>query len=1551
MKMKIATKRSIRWQACRAVVLLTVALFLGVSAQAAIVSVNQVNNTTDTRQRVGLASAAEGDQFAGAPGYIEDYWNDLGTGVHSGSLLDSNGSAVSGLSVTLANQGGNANWSLTSWPDGNDDNMMWGTLAGLSGAAAVTVSGIPYAQYDLVVYNLPDGIQFGTVTGSVRLTIGTTSTTVTQSLSGLPTGFTTFDVIGNPGGTIPGGNFNTIIFRGLTASSFSFRGAGNGFQIVEVTGDSGGPTATGPIISEFMAANSSVLADVDGEYSDWIELHNPTATAVNLNGWYLTDAVTKKTKWRIPNITLNSGAFRIIFASGKNRINPAAELHTNFSLTSTGEYLALVRPDGITVEDDFGTMYPPQDENISFGNTFTFYRYLTKGSAGRYLVPDSASPDTATWTARTFADGAWPAGNNGYGFGLVSGGVAPSAIATNLQTPMMGVRASSYVRLPFTVATPSGLETLAMNIRYNDGFVAWLNGTEVARRQAPAVPDWQSAAQGTARSLTESLTPEAFDLSAFKNLLVTGPNVLAIQGLNNSASDNSFLIQPELLSGIARPATLRFFTQPSPGTINSTPGVLGIVADTVFSHKRGLYNAPFTLTINCATPGATIRYTTDGTKPTANTGTAVLPADANTPPVASILVNSTRFIRVAAFKSDFLPTNVDTNTYLFLDDVITQSPTGAAPAGWPSGTVSGQIMNYGMDPGIVNHVDPAIGGAVQVKNALSAIPSICISLPVGSLTDGSTGIYTHASEDGAGWEREASIEMLNDPNTLNQGFQENCGLRIRGGYSRSGNNPKHAFRILFSNDYGAGKLNYPLFHGDNTATNEFDKFDIQTAQNYSWSFEGSTQNVFLREVFSRDSQLALKSPGTRGRFVHLYLNAIYWGLFQIQERPEADWAKRYFGGTDEDYDVVKVEASNYPNYTVYATAGDVVAYQNMWNQSRAHYNAPTLTNYRRLLGRNPDGTPSTTNPVLVDLDNLIDYLAVVHFTGNSDSPLNGSEIPNNFYCVRDRRGGKGFIQIQHDGEHSMDRGSTDRTGPLGNPVTGAWNNIQKSNPQFTHQDLMGSATAPDKSGALEYKTYWGDRIYKHFYNDGAMTLAKCLERLDLRAAQVESVIIAESARWGDSKVTPARTANDWRTAKDNLRNWVINRHATVISQWQADGLFPTVNAPTYSQHGGPISSTAPVSLTGGGEPVYYTLNGADPREVGGALLPAATLFQSGQPINLPGPGIVRAQARSRTAGGQWSALNAVEFLVNIQEAAPGNLVISEIMYHPTNPSIAEQNAGFTTEGFFEYIEIMNIGPQTIDLRGCYWSGIDYAFPNTDNAVLAAGARMVLAKNIPAMNMRYPGVQVFGDFGDSLDNSGETLTLRDPSGTVIKSVTYGQAAGGWPAETDGDGHSLILKQPETDPAPNNPANYRGSVAAGGNPGTSDAQNYPAWKTAHSITDDNGDGDMDGITNFMEYVLGTSPATANLIDFNGGIEDYVVPPDINRHLTLHLRCNAGADDVALTGQLSTDLTIWDPAQVTWLSSVNHGDGTKTLTWRATAQSNAPRQFIRAKAQLVP
>ena len=98
-----------------------------------------------------------------------------------------------------------------------------------------------------------------------------------------------------------------------------------------------------------MAVNHSTLKDADGDYSDWIEIHNPTAAPVNLNGWSLTDDATKLGKWHFPAVTLAAGGYLTVFASGKNRSVAGSELHTNFQLNGDGEYLALVQPDGSTI--------------------------------------------------------------------------------------------------------------------------------------------------------------------------------------------------------------------------------------------------------------------------------------------------------------------------------------------------------------------------------------------------------------------------------------------------------------------------------------------------------------------------------------------------------------------------------------------------------------------------------------------------------------------------------------------------------------------------------------------------------------------------------------------------------------------------------------------------------------------------------------------------------------------------------------------------------------------------------------------------------------------------------------------------------------------------------------------------------------------------------------------------------------------------------------------------------------------------------------------------
>ena len=108
-----------------------------------------------------------------------------------------------------------------------------------------------------------------------------------------------------------------------------------------------------PLITEFMASNSTALADDDRDFPDWIELYNPDATAVNLNGWYLTDNATNKKKWTFPAVTIAPQGFLVVFASGKDRRDPAKTLHTSFSLNADGEYLALVHPDGTTFATEF----------------------------------------------------------------------------------------------------------------------------------------------------------------------------------------------------------------------------------------------------------------------------------------------------------------------------------------------------------------------------------------------------------------------------------------------------------------------------------------------------------------------------------------------------------------------------------------------------------------------------------------------------------------------------------------------------------------------------------------------------------------------------------------------------------------------------------------------------------------------------------------------------------------------------------------------------------------------------------------------------------------------------------------------------------------------------------------------------------------------------------------------------------------------------------------------------------------------------------------------
>src|SRR2546428_12564777 len=98
------------------------------------------------------------------------------------------------------------------------------------------------------------------------------------------------------------------------------------------------------LITEFMAHNTHSLLDEDGDFSDWIEIQNQGSDAVNLEGWFLTDDPTQLRQWRFPTTNVAAHGYVLVFASGKDRRVPGAQLHTNFKLDSDGEFLALIEP-------------------------------------------------------------------------------------------------------------------------------------------------------------------------------------------------------------------------------------------------------------------------------------------------------------------------------------------------------------------------------------------------------------------------------------------------------------------------------------------------------------------------------------------------------------------------------------------------------------------------------------------------------------------------------------------------------------------------------------------------------------------------------------------------------------------------------------------------------------------------------------------------------------------------------------------------------------------------------------------------------------------------------------------------------------------------------------------------------------------------------------------------------------------------------------------------------------------------------------------------------
>jgi hypothetical protein len=387
----------------------------------------------------------------------------------------------------------------------------------------------------------------------------------------------------------------------------------------------------------------------------------------------------------------------------------------------------------------------------------------------------------------------------------------------------------------------------------------------------------------------------------------------------------------------------RWFPTPTPGAPNNA-GVIGFT-DIAIDQESGLFDQPIEITISTAstpaTPDAVIRYTTDGSEPTSDNGT-----DYSGP----LAIDATTILRVAAILEDHEPTKIETRSYIFLDSVLTQNGAGH-PIYW-----AGFPSNYAVSSAIVN--DPRYRDTI--RDDLRSIPSISLVMDPDALFGPHNGIYSHPTRrvrDDPKWEVPVSAELIDVDGDVE--FRVDAGVRIQGGASRDpSRSPKHSFRLLFKTKYGPGKLDYPLF-GDE-ATDKFDTFTLRAGFNDGWGpWSGNPNSTYLQDRWAAEAQLAAGGLGPHGIYVHLYINGLYWGLYNPVERPAASFAASYLGGEKEDYDAY---------VTNVLTDGTADAWNLLLNTVRQ---------------RNIDYFAVQE---ILDVPQFIDYMIVNQFGGNGDWP-------------------------------------------------------------------------------------------------------------------------------------------------------------------------------------------------------------------------------------------------------------------------------------------------------------------------------------------------------------------------------------------------------------------------------------------------------------------------------------------------------------------------------------------------------------------------------------
>ncbi len=1123
------------------------------------------------------------------------------------------------------------------------------------------------------------------------------------------------------------------------------------------------------VISEFMASNDSAFLDGDGLPSDWIEIYNESDETISLENWYLTDNDSNLTKWRFPaGYSIEAGKHLIVFASGKTQpsypenypyVDSSGYLHTNFSLAADGDYLALVKPDGTTVTSEYdagGKDFPEQVVDVSYGVDFSSSEivYFAQPTPGTLNGPGVAG----------FVDEPKLSVQHGFYENPFSVTITTDTEGTAIYYTTDGSAPDETAGVPYTgpisVTTTTVVRAIAVKPDYGDSKVAtqsYLFLQDVLAQTGAGLPvDYRWDYQ---------MDPEIVNDPRYSSSLIDDLKSIPTVSLALSADD---MWGP---SGIFANPTSRgaYWEREASIELILADGSKGFQEDGGLRiHGGGSRNKTY--------GKKSLRFAFRNEYGAAKLKYPFFGKDA-VDTINNIVLRGNYFDTwsYCCYRSgDY----IGYNNALYCRDNYAR--VMHQDMGWPA--LKGYFVHV-----YVNGIYWGVHDATERPDE-----HYCADYFGGQPED--YDIIKHKVELVSG-NREAWDELMiliDGDMSTHQLYAQVCErvdiddfidyvlLNIWGGNKDWPHNNWYVYRNRAQN----GPFRFIEWDAES--------FLFELGTNRTGVNSGNSPG----ELYSKLRQ----NEEFRLRFAdHVHRHMFNGGALTVEACLE-----RFIAITDALRPALNPEAARW---------GDTRDY---WEGST---NPPlnTIDTWDPVVTKKIDSYIPQRSPL------VLDQLRAAHLYPATEAPIfnvNGTYQHGGYIDANDLiemtltgSGGGTYVEAELVAEGALVYAHV----PTDNSLGQTWTTVDFTPTADWTDGTTGTGVGYDTGS--DYDNWIDTDVQSIMRNHsksvlcriefdydsslGVETLQLSMKYDDGFVAYLNGTEICRSSTVTNDVPGSAAAGNHEASATPEVFD--VTAHVGLLLDGENVLAIHGINASLTSSDMivlPRLTGEYPDTQTGP-TPIWYTVNGEDPRLPGGAINPNAVNYTEGLTLN------AAAHLKARTLqGGVWSALNEATFAVG---PVAGSLRITELMYHPADPNT-------------EFVEFKNVGTETINLSLVQMTnGVDFTFPSMD---LLPGQYTLAVQNIPAFTAKYgTGHSIAGQYTGQLENGGEKVEMQDAFGSIIHQFDYKD---GWFDITDGEGFSLTIKDPAaTDPNLwDDKSGWRPSAMPGGSPGADDAGDIPA-----------------------------------------------------------------------------------------------------------------------------